>query len=99
MATDRFQEIEHRYEELNRELSSPDVASDPNRLRDLGKQHAELEEIVRAHRGMEEAEQQAADWREMARDEKDAELSAGYRDEAEAAGRRAVELRAAFEAL
>ena len=68
MATDRFQEIERRYEELNRELSSPEVASDPSRLRDLGKQHAELEGIVRTHRAVEEAERQAAEWREMAKE-------------------------------
>ena len=41
MPTDRFQDIERRYEELNRQLSSPEVASDPSRLRDLGKQHAD----------------------------------------------------------
>jgi peptide chain release factor 1 len=99
MATDRFQEIERRYEELNRELSSPEVASDPNRLRDLGRQHAELEEIVRAHRGMEEAERQAAEWREMAKDEKDAAMAAELRSEAETADRRAGELRARFEDL
>jgi peptide chain release factor 1 len=99
MATDRFQEIERRYEELNRELSSPEVASDPSRLRDLGKQHAELEDIVRTHRALDEAERQAAEWREMAKDEKDATLTAELRTEAEAAERRVVELRAQLEAL
>jgi len=99
MATDRFQEIERRYEELNRELSSPEVASDPSRLRDLGKQHAELEEIVRAHRAMDEAGRQAAEWREMARDEKDQDLAAELRSEAAAAEQRSADLKAKFEAL
>src|SRR5947209_7828 len=99
MPTDRFQEIERRYEELNRQLSSPEVASDPSRLRDLGKQHSELEEIVRAHREVAEAERQAADWREMAHGENDAALSQELRSEADAAERRAADLRARLEAL
>jgi peptide chain release factor 1 len=99
MPTDRFQEIERRYEELNRQLSSPEVASDPSRLRDLGKQHSELEEIVRAHRAVAEAERQAADWREMAQGEKDAALSQELRSEADTAERRAADLRARLEAL
>src|SRR5436190_812763 len=93
MATDRFQEIERRYEELNRELSSPEVASDPSRLRDLGKQHAELEDVVRTHRALDEAERLAREWREMAREERDASLTAELKSEAEAADRRAAELR------
>jgi peptide chain release factor 1 len=99
MPSDRFEEIEHRFEELNRELSSPEVASDPSRLRDLGKQHAELEEIVRTHRGMDEAGRQAAEWRDMAKDEKDQDLAAELRSEAVAAEQRAADLKAQFEAL
>ena len=99
MPSDRFQDIERRYEELNRQLSSPEVASDPSRLRDLGKQHAELEDVVRTHRAVDEAEHQAAEWRAMAREEKDASLTAELRSEAEAADRRAAELRARLETL
>ncbi len=99
MPTDRFEEIERRFEELNRELSSPEVASDPSRLRDLGKQHAELEEIVRTHRAMDEAARQAAEWRDMAKDEKDQDLAAELRSEAAAAEQRAAALKAQFEAL
>src|SRR5438445_2077094 len=99
MPTDRFQDIERRYEELNRQLSSPEVASDPSRLRDLGKQHAELEDVVRTHRAVDEAEHQAAEWRAMAREEKDASLTAELRSEAEAADSRAAELRARLETL
>ena len=99
MPSDRFEEIERRFEELNRELSSPEVASDPSRLRDLGKQHAELEEIVRTHRAMDEAGRQAVEWRDMAKDEKDLDLTAELRSEAAAAEQRAADLKAQFEAL
>jgi peptide chain release factor 1 len=99
MPSDRFEQIERRFEELNRELSSPEVASDLSRLRDLGKQHAELEEIVRTHRAMDEAGRQAAEWRDMAKDEKDQDLAAELRSEAVAAEQRAADLKAQFEAL
>jgi peptide chain release factor 1 len=99
MPTDRFAEIERRFEELNQELSSPEVASDPNRLRDLGKQHAELEEIVRTHRAMDDAERQAREWRDMAKEEKDPDSAAEFRSEAVAAEQRAGDLKAQFEAL
>jgi peptide chain release factor 1 len=99
MPSDRFEQIERRFEELSRELSSPEVASDLSRLRDLGKQHAELEEIVRTHRAMDEAGRQAAEWRDMAKDEKDPDLAAELRSEAVAAEQRAADLKAQFEAL
>jgi len=99
MPSDRFEQIERRFEELNRELSSPEVASDLSRLRDLGKQHAELEEIVRTHRAMDEAGRQAAEWRDMAKDEKDPDLAAELRSEAVAAEQRGADLKAQFEAL
>ena len=47
---ERLEAVEARYEELTRELSSPEVASDHARLRDLGKQHRELEAIVSVYR-------------------------------------------------
>ena len=99
MPSDRFEQIERRFEELNRELSSPEVASDLSRLRDLGKQHAELEEIVRTHRAMDEAGRQAAEWRDMAKEEKDQDLAAELRSEAVAAEQRAADLKAQFEAF
>ena len=99
MPTDRFDEIRRRYDELNRLLSSPDVVSDPSRLRDLGKQHAELGEIVKAHDAVAEAEQQASEWRDMARAEKDPATAAEFRAEADAAEARLPALRERLEEL
>jgi peptide chain release factor 1 len=95
----RLEEIEARYDELTRQLSSPDIASDPSRLRELGKQHAELEEIVRASRAVREAQGQVEDWRGMAREEHDPGLSAELRSEEQAAERRLEELRGRLEQL
>jgi peptide chain release factor 1 len=73
---DRLEDIERAYEELNRELSSPDVASDPARLRELGKKHRELEEIVTTYRQYRKALADGEEARTLAREEKDAESQA-----------------------
>ena len=49
--SDRLSEIEERYERLQGEMASPDVARDPDRLRRLGKDLSELGEIVAPFRG------------------------------------------------
>jgi protein subunit release factor A len=43
---DRLAEIEARYAQVEAEMASPEVTSDPERLRDLGKAYAELGDIV-----------------------------------------------------
>ena len=42
----KLAEVEARYEELNRLLSDPEVLSDQNRLREVAKEHREVEELV-----------------------------------------------------
>jgi peptide chain release factor 1 len=47
---DKLADIERRFEEIERQLSDASVASDQNRLRDLGKEHSELAPIVQTAR-------------------------------------------------
>jgi peptide chain release factor 1 len=47
---DKLADIERRYEEVERQLSDASIASDQNKLRDLGREHAELSPIVAAYR-------------------------------------------------
>jgi peptide chain release factor 1 len=96
---ERLDEIERTYEELTRELSSPDVASDPSRLRELGKRHRELEEIVSTSREYRQALSDAEDARELARTERDPESQAFYRQEAEAGQETARKLEERLEIL
>src|SRR5688572_22581971 len=95
----RLQEIETRYDELSAELSKPEVASDPTQLRDLGKQHAELGEIVTVYRKWRQAATDAEEARALGRDEKDPESQAFYKEEAERAEASANDLEAALEVL
>ena len=96
---ERLEEIEARYEELTRQLSQPDVASDSNRLRELGRAHSELEEIVRAKREWEKALSDAEEARVLAKDEKDAESQEFYKAEAQSAAERARKLEEELEVL
>jgi peptide chain release factor 1 len=95
----RLAEVESRYEELSREMALPEVSSDPDRIRRLGKEFAELEEIVSPYRGYLEARRQAEEARALAKEEKEPEMVAFLRDEAESAERRADALRDKLELL
>jgi peptide chain release factor 1 len=96
---ERLRDIEERYEELTRELSEPEVAYDPARLRDLGKRHAELGEVVVPYRRYQEALLQAEEARAMAKEERDPEMLAFLRGEESAADARAAELERELEIL
>ena len=91
--------IEARYEQVAAEMSAPDFASDPERMRTLGKSFAELEEIVTPYRALKEAIAGAAEAREMAAAEGDAEMAAFFREEADRLDQRAGELRSLLEQL
>jgi len=102
MATDvdaRLEEIEARYEAVSSEMAAPGVASDPERLKQLGKTFAELGEIVGPYRAYRDATAAAADAHELAKAEEDPELAAFFQQEAEHADERAEALRAALEVL
>jgi peptide chain release factor 1 len=96
---ERLDEIEAAYEKLTEELSAPEVASDPARLRDLGKRHRELDEIVRAYRAYKKAVADAEEARTLAREERDPDTQAYFRDEAERAAAQSSELEAQLEIL
>ena len=93
----RLDAIVARHAQVQDEMSAPDVASDPTRLRDLGKAFAELDEIVRPYRAYRELLRQAAEAEEMAVAESDPEMVAYLRAEAERLEAEATELRARLE--
>jgi peptide chain release factor 1 len=96
---ERLEEIEARYDAVEAEMSAPGVASDLDRLRDLGRSFAELQEIVVPYRAWREASRQADDARELAKAESDPDMAAYFRDEADQAQARADALTATLEGL
>jgi peptide chain release factor 1 len=95
----RLADIEARYEELGRQLASPELASDREQARRLGKSYAELAEIVVPYRRYREALRQAEEARTLVRQEPDPEMAAFFREEAVAAETRARQLRGQLEEL
>ena len=96
---DRLAEIAVRYDTVSAELATPEVASDQERMRDLGRTFSELAEIVQPYRQYLEARRQGEEAREMAKAETDAEMAAFLLDEAERAEAKVDELRTRLESL
>ncbi len=77
---ERLAELEARYEEIGRELATPEVASDPSRLAELGREMSRLEPIVAGVRSLRDARTQLDEARGMA-DDPDEEMRAMAREE------------------
>lgn len=73
---ERLQQIEKKYLEVERQLSDPEVASRPERLRELGKLRAEMEEIVHTYRRYRLAKEEAESAGRMLAEESDPEMRA-----------------------
>ncbi|MGZ8630109.1 MAG: peptide chain release factor 1 [Actinomycetota bacterium] len=95
----RLEEILARSERVSAEMAEPGVASDPERLRSLGKAFAELEEIVGPSRQYLDAVRQAKEASELAASEDDPEMESFLEGEAVQASERAAGLRAVLEGL
>jgi peptide chain release factor 1 len=95
----RLAELERRYDELSVEMSSPEVATDPDRMRRLGKDLAELGDVVGPYRAYKDAVRQADEAATLATEESDPEMAAFLREEADAAGAHVEELRQRLETL
>jgi peptide chain release factor 1 len=65
---DRLKELESDYERVLAELNDPNLSSDPRRLRELGRRHRELEEVVGTWHRLQRAESDLRAAREMVED-------------------------------
>ena len=88
----RLDELEARYDELGRQLSTPEVGQDPGQLRRLGKAYAELGEIVLPYREYRAARHQADEAAALAKEERDPEMAAYFREEGSRAREKAATL-------
>jgi len=78
---ERLDQIEARYEELNKALASPEITNDSARYQKTAKAHAEIAPIVEKYREYKDLTKGIADSRAMLIDEKDAEMRAYAQDE------------------
>jgi peptide chain release factor 1 len=66
---DRLAELDRRYEELTQLLGDPEVASNPDKLMEFGRERSELDEVVSTYRELRDLERQITDAEQMARDD------------------------------
>jgi peptide chain release factor 1 len=95
----RLDELERRYDELSMQMSSPDVAADPDRMRRLGKDLADLGDVVAPYREYKQAVRLTDEAASLAKKESDPEMAAFLRSEADAADAKVEELRRRLEGL
>ena len=90
---DRLAELEARFEEISRQLSTPEVAKDPSRLADLGREMARLEPVVAGLRTWRSVQTQLDQARAMGEDP-DEEMRSMAREEVDRLGAQAADLEA-----
>jgi len=78
---DKLRQIETRYDEMTRELASPEVAADSARLQKLARAHAELGEMVEKYREWKKLEQGLTDAKQLQVESSDAEMKQLAHDE------------------
>ncbi|HYW25025.1 MAG TPA: peptide chain release factor 1 [Terriglobales bacterium] len=89
---ERLEAIDRRYHELQQQMASPEVTSDPQRLASLGRELRSLEELVGTYARYREAQRQAEEARDLLRQERDPEMQEFLRGEEHAAQQRLVDL-------
>jgi peptide chain release factor 1 len=89
---DRLEAIVRRYQELQEQMASPEVTSDPQRLASLGRELRGSEELVRTYSRYRDAQRHAEEARELLRQERDAEMQEFLRGEEHAAQQRLADL-------
>jgi peptide chain release factor 1 len=72
--TEKLDQLDSRYEEMTKELSSPEVVGDSARFQKIAKQHAELEEIVAKHREYKQIEKDLGGAHQLFLEADDAEM-------------------------
>lgn len=76
----KLSDIDRRFVELEQMMADPEVATDPERLMEIGRERAEMEGVVTAYRELRYVSQQIDD-AELIRADGDAELAALASDE------------------
>lgn len=71
---EKLKEIEETYHQLGEQLSSPEVLSNSNRLREISKKRSSLEETIEAFTTWKQVSQDLKDSQELIRNETDEEM-------------------------
>ncbi len=80
---DRLEIIEKRYQELNQQMATPEVTSDPKQLQMLAQEKASIESLVTKYREYKATAKSLEETRAMVSDEMDGEMAALVKQEIE----------------
>ncbi|MEM4724763.1 MAG: peptide chain release factor 1 [Candidatus Hadarchaeum sp.] len=80
---DKLEKIEERYEELERLLADPEVATDYNRLREYAQERADIADLVETYRRAKKVREELEKTREMLDEELDDDMRALVKQEIE----------------
>ena len=78
---ENLEDVLIKYEDLNAELSSPEVTSDQNRFRRLMKEQSDLTPLVEAYTAYKKSNRDIADSLEMLEEENDEEMKEMLKEE------------------
>jgi len=70
----KLEELSRRYEELDDELSKPEIMSDPNKLKKVAKEQADLTDIIKVYRVLTAVMNEISEMENIIADNSDAEL-------------------------
>jgi peptide chain release factor 1 len=71
---DKLEELSRRYDELNEELSRPEIVSDLDRMKRVSKEQADLDQIIRVYRALGDTQREIEDLEEIIDQGEDPEL-------------------------
>jgi peptide chain release factor 1 len=70
----KLEELNRRYEELNAELSQPEILADQNKFKKIAKEQADLDDIIRAYRNLRDVVREIEDLESIIAGGEDEEL-------------------------
>jgi peptide chain release factor 1 len=70
----KLEELSRRFGELDVELTKPEVLADPERLKKVAKERADLDEVMKAYRELTRVNSEITDLEELIEDDEDPEL-------------------------
>lgn len=94
---EQLEKVEERYKELNQLMANPKVATNPEELQRLAKEHASIEEIVTKYQGYKSTTEELEETWVMLEDGLDEEMTALVRSEVEALEERRARLESEIE--
>ena len=78
---DKLEQIDNRYQEIDRQMADPELASDPKKLQKLAQEKAAIDDVVSIYREHRATENSLEETREMLRAEQDEEMSSLVKQE------------------